>query len=1183
MAPPASRHAPPIERFLSRVPAASASDAAKRASGRPEDERGAFAAVLRSPELVREAQALFDQIVSRGEALEPLGAAQNAPPVRVWALVAVVATGITRELKQEKTAALGSAAASAPPSSTSSWHLVELLDEAGVSLLVFLQYFTSLFNRLLLDPELLEVTMLLKEEFTVASVLFEKYRVLWNKVTMCDDDQPEQEQEHESSDENSSSNGQIAAASGSRRHRRKQVFDAGWLLFLLAKRRLGAHYTGLGPLYYLLLAVLLLVAPQAGGGSGKVLLDASPSVEAEVAAALSALGSHDVKEEGGSASGPRTRRATKRSISSISSSTSSAPTTVTTVAVRTSAQILEALCAAPRVDPVEVTTALSHLTLVLKQLHERGELLVVSGLDKQGSSVSDSLFGGEDDDAERRSRALGDAFFHANVLEKNVARLAAVYKQEYLDGCGKLDERLYLNARTLQVITDGSGKSDAQFNVEDNGTSSTTSNAVDASAMRSPVRRNVTPTRRQAAANLANSNSSATHSRTTTPSSTPTTRGMMTPPPPRHQHPPAGFASPLRHSSGSWQWQAASSPAVVTTGSSNVRAFLPFASTSNQHYYRPSPAAVGSQTPVTAAVETSHWIRDTLAPAILRPVTPQLEAFFVDCATNPSQRIAQILDDRAALLLSTRTRPSPSSAPSMLTSISASLEARGLATDGASRATSGSSALQTGSFTLNAPTTSTATYSGVDGSLKRTRDLSVALFYRVLESLVRSERARLQTVDLSSLLNNEVFISALFTCCLEALLKTHALVTLSFPSLLYTTRVRAFDFGATIESFVKHSRLPPALKQHMRDIENRILDCLVWRSDSGLYASAGSDSTSANAGPRPGGLRLFFRMALSRAASRIYRLGTLLGLDTKSLNQVWTAVKECVCAHQHDLMRDRHLDQMVLCSIYGVSKANRSDMTFKRVNEAYKTLQRQQHSPPPSFLARTLDEVIRDIKLDDRGSRGDIIKFYNRCYVPVMKVFLLQFQMQDKQLAAADAAGAAVAGSSSLSTAPPGFTPRVQGAMPVATTVSDADIVADAALEAVDSFLAARSARSTTGGAISANGTPPRSRAQAAARSASSSPSALFSSATEMQTLPVAVAMRNASPHRVPASNVYMSPLQQVRLNCRSQTLTPRSHALYAFGESPARVRSVYLLFNVTVVMAWVTDPCAFVIIRTWH
>jgi hypothetical protein len=34
-----------------------------------------------------------------------------------------------------------------------------------------------------------------------------------------------------------------------------------------------------------------------------------------------------------------------------------------------------------------------------------------------------------------------------------------------------------------------------------------------------------------------------------------------------------------------------------------------------------------------------------------------------------------------------------------------------------------------------------------------------------------------------------------------------------------------------------------------------------------------------------------------------------------------------------------------------------------------------------------------------------------------------------------------------------------------------------------------------------------------------------------------------------------MSPLQQVRLNRRSLTLTPRSHALYAFGESPARVR----------------------------
>lgn len=1133
MAPAARPSALPLARLL--TPGAKHLNVAR-------DGAGALAAVLRSPELMRDAQTLFEQIASRGEAPET---STDVPPARVWALVAVVATGITRELQQEKKAASTSASASPPAAPTASWHLVQLLDEAGVGLLVFLQYFTSLFNRLLLDPELLEVTALLKEEFTVASVLFEKYRTLWRTVVSGDDDdndddQPEREAEHGSSDENASSNGQKAAVSP--RRRRKLAFDAGWLLFLLAKRRLGAHYTGLGPLYYLLLAVLLLVAPQASIDGGKLLPDASPSLEAEVAAALSALGSHAVKEE---TSDARSRRAAKRSIGSASSSTP--PTTGSTGATtRTSAQILEALCAAPRVDPVEVTTALDHLTLVVKQLSERGELQVMTGAGKHGAAVPNALLG-EGDDVERSARVIGDAFFHADVLDKNVAKLAAVYQQEYLDGCGKLDERLYLNARTLKVITDGGGKSS---DAGDSGTPSVAENAV----MRSPVRRSTTPTRRQAAASAS---SSAPLSRAATPSSTPTTRGMMTPPPPRHQHPPTSYATPLRHSSGSWQWQAASSPAV-TAPATNARAFLPFASAANQHYYRPSPAPVGSQTPVTAAVETSQWIRDVLAPAVLHPVTPQLEAFFADCASNPSQRIAQILNDRAGLLLSTRARPSPSPVPSMLTSISASLAARGLATDGSSRASSTSSALQTGSFSLNAPAASTTTYSGVDGSLKRTHDLSVTLFYRVLESMVRSERARLQTVDLSSLLNSEVFVSALFACCLEALLKTHALVTLSFPSLLDTVRVRAFDFGATIESFVKHGHLPPALKQHMRDIENRILDCLVWRSDSGLFAPASGDSTGATAGPRAGGLRLFFRMALSRAASRIYRLGTLLGLDTKSLNQVWTAVKECVCAHQHDLMRDRHLDQMVLCSIYGVSKANRSDMTFRRVNEAYKTLQRQQHAPPPAFLSRSLDEVIRDIKLDDRGARGDIIKFYNRCFVPVMKVFLLQFQMQDKQLAAADVAGAAVAGGSSASlstSAPPGFTPRVHGAVPVAATVSDADIVADAALEAVDNFLAARAARPAPSGTVGVNGTPPRSRAPSTVRSASSSPSQLFSSASETQTLPVAVAMRNASPRRVPASNVYMSPLQQVQLNRRSLTLTPRSHALYAFGESPARVR----------------------------
>lgn len=110
------------------------------------------------------------------------------------------------------------------------------------------------------------------------------------------------------------------------------------------------------------------------------------------------------------------------------------------------------------------------------------------------------------------------------------------------------------------------------------------------------------------------------------------------------------------------------------------------------------------------------------------------------------------------------------------------------------------------------------------------------LFYRVLEPLLVSERERLRNNDFSKLLNNEVFLAALFACSAEVVLKAHSLITISYPFLLDHLRVNAFHFVTTSESFVKYApKLPAALKKHMGDVKNRILDSLVWRSDSALY------------------------------------------------------------------------------------------------------------------------------------------------------------------------------------------------------------------------------------------------------------------------------------------------------------------------------------------------------------
>ncbi|OWZ10697.1 hypothetical protein PHMEG_00016411 [Phytophthora megakarya] len=1052
---------------------------------------GAFASILRDTDLLQNSQSLYDQILPAAPTIgvdESNARSGDNEPDKIWALVAVVATGMTQEIKQEKEDEEKHSDDTTP---SLEWNLVQLLAEAGVGMQEFLLYFTSLFNRLLLEPELLAATTLLKEEFTIATLLFEKYRILWDTLTpkklnrknilpLATDPEPESKVD----DQTQQKQKQVQT-----RTRHRKLFEAGWLLFLLAKRRLGDHYSGLGQLYNLLLATLHLVSTNAQASQA--------TVEAEVAAALSAMGALGDGKPSPVKSG---------------------------AGVKTSAQILEALCAAPKVDPADVSRASEHLGLVLQQLRDE-----------------DVLQKEEDE-----HMVLSMALFNDSVLEGNVTRLSEKYDEDYVDGCGKLDERFFLDARIRRTIMGTNLVAQSENGYSSSGSTSAASNSrlntsrSAAHAMLSPVRRNMMARRRENG------------------TSTPVTRGMMTPP--RHLQQPfqgRGLKSPLMHS---YQWQ----------GSPGSSRFI----------VSPLQSPGSMRTPVSAAVETNNWVRETLSSTMLTPVTPRLRAFFSDCSMDPTERIFRVLREHSELLLAARNTGRATSERTRTSRMMLDDDVDGNGDENESGSNSFSSS--------------------VDDSLKRTKNLTVVLFYRVLEPLLMSERERLRNNDFSKLLNNEVFLAALFACSAEVMLKAHSLITISYPFLLNHLHVNAFHFVTTSESFVKYApKLPSALKKHMGDVKNRILDSAVWKSDSALYqllagvrCTSGSapstpsltDRLNVDSSGTPAGvvshapvLRLFYRMVLSRAASRIYQLCNILGLDATDQNQIWTAVKECITSHQY-LLRDRHLDLIVLCNIYAVCKVSRgpnvsqaaATMSFKRLLACYKQLTRQTSTgmrtagASPLVSSRGGEGVTHGIILEGEKSRGDIIKFYNQFYITPMKVFILQFQWQESQMAAADAV---VADASGLpQTLTPGFTPRREGSigtMGLTASTSDAESIARAASEAVQKLLQTQNNSGTGANDRSSvlPSTPPRPNRRGVRSSpfvSSPAVSALqmFTSA-EVQTLPVS--MNQTSPKRVKSSNVFMSPLQQVRLDRRSE-LTPRSHALYAIGESPARVSCLCLM-----------------------
>lgn len=113
---------------------------------------------------------------------------------------------------------------------------------------------------------------------------------------------------------------------------------------------------------------------------------------------------------------------------------------------------------------------------------------------------------------------------------------------------------------------------------------------------------------------------------------------------------------------------------------------------------------------------------------------------------------------------------------------------------------------------------------------------------------------------------------------------------------------------------------------------------------------------------------------------RIEKLAVDLELDNTGqyLQKIWTTFEYSVLYHI-DLMRGRHLDQMIMCSIYIFARARNLQTRFKDIMAMYRNQPQAESS------------VYREV-LGAENNRYDIIEFYNRIYVRDMQEFVLRLR-----------------------------------------------------------------------------------------------------------------------------------------------------------------------------------------------
>uniref|UniRef100_A0A672JTB8 Retinoblastoma-associated protein n=1 Tax=Salarias fasciatus TaxID=181472 RepID=A0A672JTB8_SALFA len=255
-----------------------------------------------------------------------------------------------------------------------------------------------------------------------------------------------------------------------------------------------------------------------------------------------------------------------------------------------------------------------------------------------------------------------------------------------------------------------------------------------------------------------------------------------------------------------------------------------------------------------------------------------------------------------------------------------------------------------------------------------------------------------------------------------------------FPWILDVFDLAAFDFYKVIESFIKADpTLSKNIIKHLETCENLIMERIAWRTGSPLFellkqehegGAAEQVETPASfsqplqhnhtaadlyLSPMHPGVRasppespatpatpsyfpLFILLSLYRSGffffplTAVYRLAYtrlktlcsyLLSPHPELEPIIWTLFQHTL-QHEYELMRDRHLDQLMMSAMYAICKVKSVDLRFKTIVTSYKN------------MSNTSQETFKHVLITD-GHYDSIIVFYNQVFMQKLKTNILQY------------------------------------------------------------------------------------------------------------------------------------------------------------------------------------------------
>ena len=252
--------------------------------------------------------------------------------------------------------------------------------------------------------------------------------------------------------------------------------------------------------------------------------------------------------------------------------------------------------------------------------------------------------------------------------------------------------------------------------------------------------------------------------------------------------------------------------------------------------------------------------------------------------------------------------------------------------------------------------------------LKRLSPNAIHLYLYLLVQTWDQKKLTGSEADFLESYRSEDFHRSLLALAGECLLYSENSAVVPFEEVLQVAGIAAFDFWKLLVLALPH--FPRSLKAHFRLIETKIVCSLAWERTGTVnhfLQSLDQDSLSDDSeGPLPvpaPAVIKFFEHAITYMGLRLRQLATYLQLEDQVREAVWTAVK-FLMSEQTEVVVGRHLDQIVLCTVYNCSQQSK-EVTWKDVKEAYE----QANPEEVSIVCRAVKATFSVLSIEDFHQR----------------------------------------------------------------------------------------------------------------------------------------------------------------------------------------------------------------------